>query len=112
MAHQYSRVGFNSSVEINKVNLSLYYGGVICRGSICHSSSDTVGGKIGSSAPSSQIPMMLYQKTLKDVFVGTFFVFVCSATNVSFHWSLLATRTNMFILLHKSTSQERRNSLY
>ena len=28
MAHQYSRVGFNSSVEVNEVNLSLYYGGV------------------------------------------------------------------------------------
>ena len=29
MAHQYSRVGFNSSVEVNEVNLSLSYGGVI-----------------------------------------------------------------------------------
>ena len=28
MAYQYSRVGFNSSVE---VNLSLSYGGVVCR---------------------------------------------------------------------------------
>ena len=28
MAHQYSRVDFNSSVEVNEVNLSLYYGGV------------------------------------------------------------------------------------
>ena len=28
MAHQYSRVGFNSSVEVNEVNLSLSYGGV------------------------------------------------------------------------------------
>ena len=29
MAHQYSRVGFNSSGEVNEVNLSLSYGGVI-----------------------------------------------------------------------------------
>ena len=29
MAHQYSRVGFNSSVEVNEVNLSLSYGGVL-----------------------------------------------------------------------------------
>ena len=29
MAHQYSRVGFNSSVEVNEVNLSLSYGGVV-----------------------------------------------------------------------------------
>ena len=29
MAHQYSRVGFNSSLEVNGVNLSLSYGGVI-----------------------------------------------------------------------------------
>ena len=29
MAHQYSRVGFDSSVEVNEVNLSLYYGGVL-----------------------------------------------------------------------------------
>ena len=28
MAHQYSRVGFNSSVEVNEVNLSVSYGGV------------------------------------------------------------------------------------
>ena len=28
VAHQYSQVGFNSSVEVNEVNLSLYYGGV------------------------------------------------------------------------------------
>ena len=28
MAHQYSQVGFNSSVEVNEVNLSLSYGGV------------------------------------------------------------------------------------
>ena len=28
MAHQYSRVGFKSSVEVNDVNLSLSYGGV------------------------------------------------------------------------------------
>ena len=28
MAHEYSRVGFNSSVEVNEVNLSLSYGGV------------------------------------------------------------------------------------
>ena len=28
MAHQYSRVGFNSSVEVNEVNLSLSFGGV------------------------------------------------------------------------------------
>ena len=28
MAHQYSRVGFNSSVEVNEVNLSSSYGGV------------------------------------------------------------------------------------
>ena len=28
MAHQYSRVGFKSSVEVNEVNLSLSYGGV------------------------------------------------------------------------------------
>ena len=28
MAHQYSRVGFDSSVKVNEVNLSLYYGGV------------------------------------------------------------------------------------
>ena len=27
MAHQYSQVGFDSSVEVNEVNLSLYYGG-------------------------------------------------------------------------------------
>ena len=27
VAHQYSRVGFDSSVEVNEVNLSLYYGG-------------------------------------------------------------------------------------
>ena len=31
MAHQYSRVGFNSSVEVNEVNLSLSYGGVVCQ---------------------------------------------------------------------------------
>ena len=29
MAHQYSRVGFDSSVKVNEVNLSLYYGGVL-----------------------------------------------------------------------------------
>ena len=29
-----------------------------------------VGGQIGFSTPSSQIPMMLYQKALTDVFVG------------------------------------------
>ena len=29
MAHQYSRVGFNSSVKVNEVNLSLSYGGVL-----------------------------------------------------------------------------------
>ena len=29
MAHQYSRVGFKLSVEVNEVNLSLSYGGVI-----------------------------------------------------------------------------------
>ena len=29
MAHQYSRVGFKSYVEVNKVNLSLSYGGVV-----------------------------------------------------------------------------------
>ena len=29
MAHQYSQVGINSSVEVNEVNLSLSYGGVI-----------------------------------------------------------------------------------
>ena len=29
MAHQYSRVGFKSSVEVNEVNLSLSYGGVM-----------------------------------------------------------------------------------
>ena len=29
MAHQYSQVGFNSSVEVNEVNLSLSYGGVL-----------------------------------------------------------------------------------
>ena len=29
MAHQYSRVGFKSSVEVNEVNLSLSYGGVL-----------------------------------------------------------------------------------
>ena len=28
-AHQYSRVGFNSSVEVNEVNLNLSYGVVI-----------------------------------------------------------------------------------
>ena len=28
MAHQYSRVGFNSAVEVNEVNLNLSYGGV------------------------------------------------------------------------------------
>ena len=28
MAHQYSRVGFKSSVEVNQVNSSLSYGGV------------------------------------------------------------------------------------
>ena len=28
MAHQYSRVGFNSAVEVKEVNLSLSYGGV------------------------------------------------------------------------------------
>ena len=28
MAHQYSRVGFKSSVEVNEVNLSLSYDGV------------------------------------------------------------------------------------
>ena len=28
MAHQYSRVGFNSYVEVSEVNLSLSYGGV------------------------------------------------------------------------------------
>ena len=28
MAHQYSRVSFKSSVEVNEVNLSLSYGGV------------------------------------------------------------------------------------
>ena len=28
MAHQYSRVGLKSSVEVNEVNLSLSYGGV------------------------------------------------------------------------------------
>ena len=28
MAHQYSRVGFKSSVKVNEVNLSLSYGGV------------------------------------------------------------------------------------
>ena len=27
MVHQYSRVGFNLSVEVNEVNLSLSYGG-------------------------------------------------------------------------------------
>ena len=31
MAHQYSRVGFKSSVEVNEVNLSLSYGGVYKR---------------------------------------------------------------------------------
>ena len=31
MAHQYSRVGFKSSVEVNEVNLSLSYGGVAIR---------------------------------------------------------------------------------
>ena len=29
MTHQYSRVGFKSSVEVNEVNLSLSYGGVV-----------------------------------------------------------------------------------
>ena len=29
MAHQYSRVGFDSSVEVNEVNSSLYYDGVV-----------------------------------------------------------------------------------
>ena len=28
MAHQYSRIGFKSSVEVNEVNLTLSYGGV------------------------------------------------------------------------------------
>ena len=28
MAHQYSRVGFDSYVEVNEVNLSLHYCGV------------------------------------------------------------------------------------
>ena len=32
MAHQYSRAGFNSSVEVNEVNLSLSYGGVLSDG--------------------------------------------------------------------------------
>ena len=36
MAHQYSRVGFNSSVEVNKVNLSLSYGGVIVSHACSH----------------------------------------------------------------------------
>ena len=29
MAHQYSRAGLNSSVEVNEVNLSLSYGVVV-----------------------------------------------------------------------------------
>ena len=35
MAHQYSRVGFKSSVEVNEVNLSLSYGGVVAGETIC-----------------------------------------------------------------------------
>ena len=34
MAHQYSRVGFKSSVEVNEVNLSLSYGGVFCNSNL------------------------------------------------------------------------------
>ena len=32
-----------------------------------------MGGKIRSSAPSSQIPMLFYQKALTGVFVGAVF---------------------------------------
>ena len=39
MAHQYSRVGFKSSVEVNEVNLSLSYGGVGQR--VCVPEQDT-----------------------------------------------------------------------
>ena len=44
-----------------------------CRWRICHTLSDMTGGKIRSSAPSSQINMMLYQKALTAVFVGVVF---------------------------------------
>ena len=36
MAHQYSRVGFKSSVEVNEVNLSLSYGGVYQNNDLTH----------------------------------------------------------------------------
>ena len=43
MAHQYSRVGFDSSVEVNEVNLSLYYGGVTTGiPGLIHSRSNTI----------------------------------------------------------------------
>ena len=35
MAHEYSRVGFNSSVEVNEVNLSLSNGGVTAPRDFC-----------------------------------------------------------------------------
>ena len=40
MAHQYLRVGFNSSVEVNEVNLSLSYGGVVQLHPLCALSID------------------------------------------------------------------------
>ena len=65
-----------------------------------------VGGQIGSSAPCSQIPMMLYQKVLTGVFVGV----VYQRPTCRFIAHCLQTWTERFILLHNLTSQEHRNS--
>ena len=49
MAHQYSRVGFNSAVEVNEVNLNLSYGGVILtEPCILQHLSDQGGGFLGT----------------------------------------------------------------
>ena len=70
MAHQYSRVGFSSSVEVNEVNLSLSYGGVL---SIRPSTFDQVV---------SMWPVYLFACTMTEVVYTLWFsmviVFICS----------------------------------
>ena len=66
----------------------------------CHTSSDMMGGKIRSGAPSSRISIMLYQKRLTGVFVGAVFQLL----TCSFIGHCLQMWTTRIILLHNLTS--------
>ena len=74
---------------------------------IRHTSSDMTGGKIRSSAPSSQIPMMFYQKALTGVAGAVFQRVTCRFIG---HYLQTWTTRNINILLHNLTSQKHRNS--